>query len=422
MIGICDINSFYASTESVFRPDLKGKPVVILSNNDGCCIARNKEAKHLNISMGEPFFKIKNRFKPDEIHIFSSNYALYADMSHRVMQTLEEMAPLIEIYSIDEAWLWLAGMQNIVNYEEYGHKVKQRIYDVTGMHCGIGVAKTKTLSKLCNHAAKTWTGTGGVVALTEQHRLNKLMSLISVEEVWGVGRRISKKLNAMGIDTALDLCRANTSFIRKNFSVVLERTVRELNGEPCISLENQPPAKQQIVCSRSFGERITQLDQMRQAVCRYAERAAEKLRQEKQFCRQVAVFFRTSPFAPNDPYYSNTASEKLMVATQDTRDIIQASMHCLEKIWVEGYRYATAGIMLNDFSPTRQAQLQLFEEAQPKVNSSALMDVLDRINQKGVGHVWFAGQGIAPSWQMKREMLSPAYTTRWKDLPLASLK
>lgn len=372
--------------------------------------------------MGEPFFKIKKRFKNDEIHIFSSNHALYADMSHRVMQTLEEMAPLIEIYSIDEAWLWLAGMQNIVNYEEYGRKVKQRIYDVTGMHCGIGVAKTKTLSKLCNHAAKTWTGTGGVVALTEQHRLNKLMSLISVEEVWGVGRRISKKLNAMGIDTALDLCRANTSFIRQNFSVVLERTVRELNGEPCISLENQPPAKQQIVCSRSFGERITQLDQMRQAVCRYAERAAEKLRQEKQFCRQVAVFFRTSPFAPNDPYYSNTASEKLMVATQDTRDIVQASMHCLEKIWVEGYRYATAGIMLNDFSPTRQAQLQLFEEAQPKVNSSALMDVLDRINQKGVVHGWFAGQGIAPSWQMKREMLSPAYTTRWKDLPMASLK
>lgn len=263
----------------------------------------------------------------------------------------------------------------------------------------------------------------GVLALTlgNPRRTEKLLSLQPVEEIWGVGRRISKKLNTMGIITALQLARANPTFIRKNFNVVLERTVRELNGEPCISLEEAPPPKQQIVCSRSFGERVTTYEAMRQAVCQHAERAAEKLRGERQFCRHIAVFVKTSPFAVNEPYYGNLSSEKLHTPTQDTRDIIAAAVRALDRIWVDGHRYAKAGCMLNEFSPTGVSQLNLFDEAQPRVQSEQLMKVLDGINHSGLGKVWFAGRGVSQEWQMKRDMLSPAYTTRWSDIPAAKL-
>lgn len=242
-----------------------------------------------------------------------------------------------------------------------------------------------------------------------------------MEEIWGVGRRIGKKLNTFGVTTALQLARMNPAFVRKNFNVVLERTVRELNGEACISLEEAPPAKQQIVCSRSFGERVTTYESMRQAICQHAERAAEKLRGEKQYCRHIAVFVKTSPFAVNEPYYGNMASEKLLTPTQDTRDIINAAVRALDRIWVDGHRYAKAGCMLNDFTPTGVSQLNLFDTMQPHTNSDQLMKVLDGINHSGLGKVWFAGRGIAPQWQMKREMLSPAYTTKWSDIPCASI-
>ncbi|ELT8729359.1 TPA: translesion error-prone DNA polymerase V subunit UmuC, partial [Escherichia coli] len=236
-----------------------------------------------------------------------------------------------------------------------------------------------------------------------------------------VGRRLTEKLNALGINTALQLAQANTAFIRKNFSVILERTVRELNGESCISLEEAPPAKQQIVCSRSFGERITDKDAMHQAVVQYAERAAEKLRGERQYCRQVTTFVRTSPFAVKEPCYSNAAVEKLPLPTQDSRDIIAAACRALNHVWREGYRYMKAGVMLADFTPSGIAQPGLFDEIQPRKNSEKLMKTLDELNQSGKGKVWFAGRGTAPEWQMKREMLSPAYTTRWTDLPVAQL-
>lgn len=236
-----------------------------------------------------------------------------------------------------------------------------------------------------------------------------------------MGNRIAKKLKVMGITTALQLSLTNPTFIRKNFNVVLERTVRELNGESCISLEEAPPPKQQIVCSRSFGQRITTYEEMRQAVCQYAERAAEKLRGERQYCRHISTFIKSSPFAVNEPYYGNVATEKLITPTRDTRDIIAAAVRSLDRIWLDGHRYAKAGIMLNDFTPSGVAQLNLFDEVQPRPHSDELMKVVDGINHSGLGKVWFAGRGIAPEWQMKREMLSPAYTTRWTDLPVARL-
>lgn len=240
-----------------------------------------------------------------------------------------------------------------------------------------------------------------------------------MEEIWGVGRRIGKRLNLMGIHNALQLARAHPALIRKNFNVVLERTVRELNGESCIPLEELPPAKQQICCSRSFGERITSKVAMQQALCLYATRAAKKLRGERQFCRRVSVFIRTSPHAVNEVFYGNSAGEKLSLPTQVTRDIIDVAMRSLDRIWLEGRRYMKAGIMLDDFTPDGVSQLNLFDDRQPRKNSAQLMKMLDGINQSGLGNVWFAGQGVNTEWNMKREMLSPAWTTRWSDIPVA---
>ena len=303
-----------------------------------------------------------------------------------------------------------------------GHQLREQVKSWTGLTMGVGIAPTKTLAKSAQWATKQWPQFSGVVALEAENRnwILKLLGLQPVGEVWGIGRRLTEKLNALGINTALQLAQANTAFIRKNFSVILERTVRELNGESCISLEEAPPAKQQIVCSRSFGERITDKDAMHQAVVQYAERAAEKLRGERQYCRQVTTFVRTSPFAVKEPCYSNAAVEKLPLPTQDSRDIIAAACRALNHVWREGYHYMKAGVMLADFTPSGIAQPGLFDEIQPRKNSEKLMKTLDELNQSGKGKVWFAGRGTAPEWQMKREMLSPSYTTQWTEIPIAS--
>lgn len=418
MFALVDVNSFYASCETAFRPDLKGRPVVVLSNNDGCVIARNAEAKTVGVKMGDPYFKQKDLFRRYGVVCFSSNYELYADMSSRVMFTLEALSPRCEIYSIDEAFCDLAGVRNCRVLADFGRELKDAVYQNTGLAVGVGIAQTKTLAKLANHAAKKWQRqTGGVVDLSNLDRQRKLMAALPVDEVWGVGRRISKKLEAMGIKTVLDLADTDIRFIRKHFNVVLERTVRELRGEPCLELEEFAPVKQEIVCSRSFGERITDYDAMRQAICSYASHAAEKLRGEHQYCRFISTFVKTSPFALNEPYYGNSASVKLLTPTQDSRDIIAAATRSLDAIWKDGHRYQKAGVMLGDFFSQGIAQLNLFDDNAPRRGSEKLMEVLDHLNAKeGRGALYFAGQGIQQQWAMKREMLSPRYTTRYEDL------
>lgn len=417
MFALCDVNSFYASCETVFRPDLKGRPVVVLSNNDGCVIARSAEAKPF-VKMGDPYFKQKDIFRRHGVICFSSNYELYADMSNRVMTTLEELSPRCEIYSIDEAFCDLTGVRNCRDLTDFGREIRETVLQRTHLTVGVGIAQTKTLAKLANHAAKKWQRqTGGVVDLSNIEKQRKLMAALPVEEVWGVGRRISKKLEAMGIKTVLQLADTDIRFIRKHLSVVLERTVRELRGEPCLGLEEFAPVKQEIVCSRSFGGRITEYHEMRQAICSYASRAAEKLRGEHQYCRFISAFVKTSPFALNEPYYGNSASVKLLTPTQDSRDIIGAATRCLDAIWKDGHRYQKAGVMLGDFYSQGVAQLNLFDDNSPRQNSEKLMEVLDHLNTKnGRGSLYFAGQGIQTGWQMKREMLSPRYTTRYSDL------
>ena len=417
VFALVDCNNFYASCEKLFRPDLKDTPVVVLSNNDGCVVARSREAKLLGIKMGVPVFQIKSEMQRHGILAFSSNYALYADLSSRVMRTLEEMAPRVEVYSIDEAFLDLTGIESALSLVEFGQQVRERIGHWIGITVCVGIAPTKTLAKLANHAAKKYPATQGVVDLTNPDRQRRLLALVPVDDVWGVGRRLSKRLNALGITTALDLANASPRAIRDQFSVVLERTVRELNGESCIELEEITPTKKQIVCSRSFGAKVTQFELLREAVCEYATRATEKLRKEQQQAKVLTVFIRTSPFKDNEPQYSNSASGELLIPSCDTRDFIELANHLLKRIWKDGFRYAKAGVMLSDFYDPGMFQPGLFDDVSTRSNSQQLMSVLDTINQSGAGKVFFAGQGTKKDWSMKREHLSPAYTTRWDQLP-----
>ena len=417
VFALVDCNNFYASCEKLFRPDLKDTPVVVLSNNDGCVVARSREAKLLGIKMGVPVFQIKAEMQRHGILDFSSNYALYADLSSRVMRTLEEMAPRVEVYSIDEAFLDLTGIESAISLVEFGQQVRERIGHWIGITVCVGIAPTKTLAKLANHAAKKYPATQGVVDLTNPDRQRRLLALVPVDDVWGVGKRLSKRLNALGITTALDLANASPRAIRDQFSVVLERTVRELNGESCIELEEIPPTKKQIICSRSFGAKVTQFELLREAVCEYATRATEKLRKEQQQAKVMTVFVRTSPFKDNEPQYSNSASGELLIPSCDTRDFIELANHLLKRIWKDGFRYAKAGVMLSDFYEPSMFQPGLFDDVSTRSNSQQLMSVLDSINQSGAGKVFFAGQGTKKDWSMKREHLSPAYTTRWDQLP-----
>ncbi len=460
VFALVDCNNFYASCEKLFRPDLASKAVVVLSNNDGCVIARSREAKALGISMGVPYFQIKEQIAAHDIVVFSSNYALYADISARVMSTLEQLAPKVEVYSIDEAFLDISGVSACSNLTEFGLSVRKTISDWIGMTVCVGIARSKTLAKLANHAAKKWHKTAGVVDLTDRNRQRKLMALLPVSEVWGIGGQLTKRLNKIGIYSALQLADAPAKMLRRQFSVVLERTVAELNGESCLALEAIAANKKEIVSSRAFSERITELHLMQQAVAEYVHRACEKLRAQQSRAKQLTVFVRTSPFsdAGRDPFYSNSATAALVQPSDDTRDFLHLAECLLHKIWKDGYRYAKSGVMLADFYDGNTEQFQLFSDStNPRAlpafapelapalsvhetassynapqcklpllsddhstqnrQPQALMSVIDAINQLGQAKVFFAAKGINQHWAMKRQLLSPAYTTKWAEIP-----
>lgn len=419
MFALVDCNNFYASCEKLFRPDLNSVPVVVLSNNDGAVVARSPEAKALGIKMGTPAFKLRELFQTHGVVQFSSNYPLYADISARVMSILESQAPSIEVYSIDEAFLDLTGVENVESLADFGARVRHHVYDWTGITTCVGIAQSKTLAKLANHGAKQYPATGGVVDLSSTQRQQRLMAITPVEEVWGVGRRYTLRLKALGIQTALDLARADAALIRKHFSVVVERTVRELNGIPCLDLETTPPPKQQIVVSRSFGQRIEDHRRMREAVSDYGARAAAKLRQEGMEARVISVFIRTSPFSQREPQYGNCVSMAFDAPTADSRDLVQTALGLLASIWKDGYRYAKAGVMLTDFFAPGVFQPSLFDTQAPRKGSKALMDTMDQLNSRYPGSVFLGSHGVDKDWGMKRALLSPAYTTRWSELPTA---
>ncbi|WP_336313818.1 DinB/UmuC family translesion DNA polymerase [Providencia sp. PROV033] len=319
-----------------------------------------------------------------------------------------------------ESFCNLTGMDALYSWHELGHKLKEDVFRCAHLPVGVGISSTKTLAKLANHAAKTWKKTGGVVDLSSPSRQRKLMALVPVGEVWGIGRKLAKRLNQSGIETALDLSRLPTSQARKLYSVVLERTVRELNGESCLQLEEIAPAKQQIICSRSFGHKVMDYELVRQSVCAFAERAAEKLREEKQYCRLVTLWVQSSHFSHHEPHYYRQETQALMYPTQDTREIIQAAVTLFDRLWLANVKYSKSGILLSEFSPSGQVQLNLFDNGQAFRKSGELMRTIDRIN-RGKGAIWFAGQGIQSQsalWKMKQQFLSPRWTTQFSDIPI----
>ncbi|KPQ27662.1 MAG: DNA polymerase V [Marinobacter excellens HL-55] len=421
VFALVDCNNFYASCEKLFRPDLRNTPVVVLSNNDGCVVARSKEAKALGIKMGVPVHHIKSEIRRYGIRVFSSNYTLYGDMSRRVMTTLEALAPRVDVYSIDEAFLELTGIDRVVSFEEFGREVKNTVYQNIGLPVCVGIAPTRTLAKLANYAAKKYPATEGVIDLTNPERQRRLMARAPVEEVWGVGRKLSARLKAMGIVTALQLADTHLATLRKQFSVVLERTAQELNGIACVAWEDVPPLKTQIMCSRSFGQPLQKLTDLEEAVAHFATRATAKLRGGQQYAGELMVFIRTNPFKTTASQYSRSASVKLIQPSHDSRVIVQQALNLLRPMYREGFDYAKAGVMLGDLVQEAGIQEDMFESnpepASDAARSERLMAVMDAINRKSRATVYMAREAGPAAYAMRRGHLSPAYTTRWDDLP-----
>lgn len=413
VFALIDCNSFYASCERVFRPDLLRTPIVVLSNNDGCVIARSADAKPF-VKMGEPYFQAREKLRQHGIMAFSSNYALYGDMSERVMTVIESLVPALEVYSIDEAF---ADMTGLDSPEQLGRLIRARVLKHTGIPTGVGIAPTKTLAKLANAAAKRWQKQyGGVVDICDPQRRDRLLKIMPVDEVWGIGRRMTAHLAGMNIRTAWDLTQADVTTLRRQFSVVLEKTVRELRGTSCLSLEEVTQPRQEICCSRMFGHRLGQIEPIREAVATYAARACEKLRAQQSLCKRVRVSIRTGMFNPEEAKYAKGVVCELPYPTDDTRLITKAAVNGLAEVFREGFAYSKAEILLMDLRQRGEYTEDLFAEAKP-ANAERVMGVLDQINSRwGRGTLRPASVPVAPGWGMRRELMSQSYTTKWAEL------
>lgn len=417
IFALVDCNNFYASCERVFNPRLEGKPIVVLSNNDGCVVARSNEAKALGIAMGVPEFQVRPLLRAHQVQVFSSNYTLYGDMSQRVMETLEQFCPDLEIYSIDEAFLSLSGVPSR-DLLEYGRTIRTTVKRWTGIPVSVGIAETKTLAKIANRIAKRTPDTGGVFDLMACHGRSAVLGRVPVEEVWGIGRNHTKLLNQHGITTALQLCEVEDQWIRKHLGIVGLRLVMELRGISCLDLEECPAPKQSLTCSRTFGQRISTLADMEEAVSSYTSRVAEKLRRERLAATVLTVCLTTNEFKEG-PQYSNTLTRKLPIATDSTSDLIRSALQGIRTIYREGYCYKKAGVILTGLVSASQTQADLFD-AQDRVKSKRLMSALDTINDRwGADTLHYASSGIRKAWKTQCYRRSPAYTTNWADLPLA---
>jgi len=410
-----DCNSFFCSCERVFRPDLHNKPVIVLSNNDGCAVARSNEAKAVGISMGAPYFKIKNLCKQHNVHVFSSNYALYGDMSRRVMRSLSDLAPEIEIYSIDEAFISLTGFSED-NAFDHAKKIQEQILQHTGIPVSVGLGPSKVLAKAANHLAKkNNTPAKGVFSLMNTSLREKELQSFAVNDIWGIGRKSSEKLKSHNIHTADALRKSSESFIQKLLGINGKRILYELNGISCLNLETLDEAQKQIISSRSFGRPVFSLCELEESIAYHIHIAAEKLRQQELIAKSLIVFIHTSPHK-NTPQYYNSAHGKLDSGTSATNKLIQTSFRLLKQIYKPTYEYKKAGVMLTDLTPKKFSQYNLFDtHDSPK--DERLMQVFDLINQKeGPGSIKFAASGTKQLWKMSSKMKSPNYTTRWSEL------
>lgn len=415
MFALVDCNSFYASCEQVFRPDLRGRPVVVLSNNDGFLVSRTKEAKAVGLGDLVPYFQVEGLIKKHGVAVFSSNYKLYGDLSNRVMTTLRAFSPSIEVYSIDEMFLELTRMP--VDLLPYGHRIKDTVWQHTRIPVGVGIARSKTLAKLANRGAKTLPRCAGVCVLDEDRKTEWLLKHFPVTKVWGVAGRMAARLAGLGVTTAWDLAKADAKTVRRRTSVCVERIIEELNGRPCLDLEEAPPTKKQIYCTRSFGKRALTLEPILEAVSLYSARAAEKLRQQNHLVKTLHVFLNNSPF--QDDFYSGSTTVQLPYPTNDTRIISQYARAAVTRLYKPGPAYMKAGVGLIELVDPLYLQRDLLEPGQGS-QASILMGLVDRINERhGKRSVFFASQGVAQPWYMKQQHRSPEYTTKWTDLPVA---
>ena len=413
MIALADCNNFYASCERVFNPALKDKPVVVLSNNDGCIIARSNEAKALGIRMGEPVFKARKIIEENNVNVFSTNFALYGDMSKRVMSLLDILSPEIEIYSIDEAFMDFSGIKNCFNL---GLKMRDTVAKHTGIPISIGIAKTKTLAKVANHLAKRYSKKG-VYVLNRKKQTTDILNSIPVSKVCGIGSKYTKMLNSYGVESAYDFVVLDEDWVLNKMTIVGLKIQHELKGKPCISIDTNPLSKKNICTSRSFGTSVTQFRPLKESISAHAARCAEKLRLEKGCARYVSVILKTNPFSVSDDYYYGYKSTNFDVPTNDTFDIINAAETLLKSIYKEGLVYKKSGVIVGDIIPQSRVQLNIFDIDQKRVRRKNLNSAVDFINQAmGRSTIHIGSQGINRRWQLKQERLSPCYTTKWDDL------
>jgi len=414
MFGLIDCNNFYASCERVFNPSLNRRPVVVLSNNDGCVIARSSEAKALGIPMGEPAYKLKALIEANQVVVFSSNYVLYGDMSHRVMTTVAQFAPDMEIYSIDEAFLLFDGFENI-NLKEYGEKIVRTTTRNTGIPVSLGIAPTKTLAKLANKFAKKYKDYRGVCVIDTDEKCEKALKLTAIGDVWGIGRQYAKKLEYYSIHTAWDFTQRSKSWVRHTMGVVGERTWLELKGTPCVEMD-KTTTKKSICTSRSFGERLTELSPISEAVSNFAANCAEKLRKQHSLASVIMVFIQTNPNATNLPQHCKQVVLQLPVPTNDTTELINFALRGLNAIFAEGFQFKKAGVIVSEIVQERPLQGDLFD-TRNRDKFSRIMTVMDSLNASyGKQKVKIAAQGFDRRWRLKNEKLSPCYSTKLEDV------
>ncbi|MCK5050877.1 MAG: Y-family DNA polymerase [Candidatus Cloacimonetes bacterium] len=417
-VALVDCNSFYASCEKVFNPDIADKPVGILSNNDGIIVALSSELKKLGISRGAAAFKIDKRFiRKHGIRLLSSNYTLYGDMSTRVMDTLSMFTPDLEIYSIDEAFLSLRGFEHL-NLTDYGRQMKKTVRQHTGLPVSVGIGSTKTLAKIANRFAKKHNFTEGVFDITNHPDRDKILRWVDVEHIWGVGRQYAKMLRRNGIINAYELTQVPDNWVQKKMTIVGLRLVKELRGISCIDLEMDIKPKKEIVSSKSFGNPVTELQDLMEATSDYCSVAVKKLRSENQVASLIIVFLSTNRFK-NEPQYANYAKARLPLPSGYTPDFIHAANRILKKIYRPGYKYKKVGVMLADIMHQSKAPLDFFQPTYLDDHRKIIMDCMDSINEKmGLHKLTYASAGIKKPWQMKREQLTPSYTTSWKHIPV----
>lgn len=421
--ALIDCNNFYVSCERVFNPKLKNQPVVVLSNNDGCIVARSNEVKKMGVGMGEPFFKFRQIIESNRVHVFSSNYTLYGDMSGRVMATISQFTPEAEIYSIDEAFLNMSGCDHLNGCDDltaYARTIRATVMQWTGIPISIGIARTKTLAKVANRLAKKSRKTNGVLNLIDSHYLDQALQKIYVWDVWGIGKKHGQRLAEQGILTAKQLRDMSDVHIRKQMGILGVRLVHELRGISCIPMESVPPPRKGIISSRSFGQKVTSVTELQEAVAAYVTEAARKLRSQQSAARLLTVFLMTNHFSKQDKQYSNRIILHLPVATNDTGELIHYAMVGIKKIFKKGYRYQKAGVMLDELIPDDQVQMHLFDRMHVE-RRQKLLRVIDRVNSTiGTRTLKYAIQGTAQPWKMKSDLKSPHYTTSWKELPVAT--